>query len=56
MHWVGQKVHSDVFQMMLQKNSNALFGQHILFQQLNLKNNQKEKNGKMLMWNFLGGK
>lgn len=44
------------FQKMLQKNSNALFGQHILFQQLNLKNNQKEKNGKMLMWNFFGGK
>lgn len=42
----------------VQKNSNGLFGQtntHILFQQSNLKNNQKEKKGKMLMWNFFGG-
>lgn len=42
----------------VQKNSNGLFGQtntHILFQQSNLKNNQKEKKGKMLMWNFFWG-
>ena len=45
--------------MMLQKNSNGLFGQpntHILFQQLNLKNNKKKKweNVNVALWE--GGK